>query len=276
MNDIVDMSRFVEAKSDQLNADDLIGTTRTITVRRVAGCDGDQPIAIYYEGDNNKPFKPCKTMRRVLLGVWGRNGNDYVGRSMTLYRDDKVTFGGLEVGGIRISHMSHIEKEVVVVVMKTKGKKAGIKILPLKTEPKEDPAAKWSADFIATLNRAPDSEKLEQFVTSRAGKLDDLERQRPELHAECTHAIENKRQSFNVLDEWGSGNDDWQEGPTDEQRGEAHTETDLLEMIQSASSREEWEAAEKAVGAADMTDNERLELSRALEAKRAELVGGKK
>ena len=126
----IDMSRFTEAKSDQLNADDLIGVTKTITVTKVTGSDGDQPISIHYEGDNGKPFKPCKTIRRVLLAVWGRYASDYVGRSMTLYRDDKVTFGGLEVGGIRISHMSHLEKETIVVVAKSKGKKAGVKILP--------------------------------------------------------------------------------------------------------------------------------------------------
>jgi hypothetical protein len=45
-----------------------------------------------------------------------------------------VTFGGLATGGIRISHMSHIDKETVVVVMKSKGKKAGVKILPLRVE----------------------------------------------------------------------------------------------------------------------------------------------
>lgn len=118
MNDILDMSRFIEAKSDQLNADDLIGAPRTITVTRVAGNDGDQPISIFYEGDNGKPFKPCKTIRRVLMGVWGRNAYEYVGRSMTIFRDDKVTFGGLETGGVRISHMSHIDKETIVVVMK--------------------------------------------------------------------------------------------------------------------------------------------------------------
>ena len=131
MNQPIDMSRFIEAKSDQLNADDLIGTTRTITITRVVGCDGDQPIAIHYDGDNGKPFKPCKTIRRVLMGVWGRYANEYVGKSMTLYRDDEVTFGGLKVGGIRIRAMSGIDKETTVVVMKSKGKKAGMKILPL-------------------------------------------------------------------------------------------------------------------------------------------------
>lgn len=134
MNDVVDMSRFIEAKSDQLNADDLIGTSKTIKVTRVTGNDGDQPVSIFYEGDNGKPFKPCKTIRRVLMGVWGKYANEYVGKSMTLYRDDAVTFGGLATGGIRISHMSHIDKETVVVVMKSKGKKAGVKILPLRVE----------------------------------------------------------------------------------------------------------------------------------------------
>jgi hypothetical protein len=131
MNEVLDMSRFIEAKSDQLNADDLIGTSKTITVTNVTGSDGEQPVAIHYAGDNGKPFKPCKTIRRVLVGVWGKFASDYVGRSMTLYRDDRVTFGGLEVGGIRISHMSHMEKETLVVVMKSKGKKVGIKVLPL-------------------------------------------------------------------------------------------------------------------------------------------------
>jgi hypothetical protein len=92
----LDMSRFIEAKSDQLNADDLIGTSKTITITRVTGNDGDQPVSIFYEGDNGKPFKPCKTIRRVLMGVWGKYANEYVGKSMTLYRDDKVTFGGLD------------------------------------------------------------------------------------------------------------------------------------------------------------------------------------
>lgn len=131
MTEQIDMSRFTEAKSDQLNSDDLIGISKTITVTKVTGNDGDQPISIFYQGDNGKPFKPCKTIRRVLMAVWGKFANEYIGRSMTLYRDDRVTFGGLEVGGIRISHMSHLDKETVVVVNKSKGKKVGMKILPL-------------------------------------------------------------------------------------------------------------------------------------------------
>ena len=191
MNDIVDMSQFVEAKSDQLNADDLIGGPRTVTIRRVAGSDGDQPVSIFYEGDNNKPFRPCKTMRRILLAVWGRHASDYVGRSMTLYRDDKVTFGGLEVGGIRISHMSHIDKEMVVVVMKTKGKKAGIKIQPLKIDtpkPAADRAASWAANFVEQINDAPDFDAVMALENKYTERLAELKGKRPELHKQIMDA----------------------------------------------------------------------------------------
>lgn len=217
MNDMIDMSRFVEAKSDQLNADDLIGSPRTITVTRVTGAEGDQPVAIHYQGDNGKPFKPCKTMRRILLAVWGRNAADYVGRSMTVYRDDAVTFGGLNVGGIRISHMSHIDKETVVVVMKTKGKKAGIKILPLKVDQQqqpanEDPAATWTRDFIAAVDKVPVLDALQSMLLRAEKHLTSLEQKRPELHAECMHAVDLRRAAL--------GGEDFREGRTDEQHGD--------------------------------------------------------
>jgi hypothetical protein len=192
MNEIIDMAMFVEAKSDQLNADDLIGAPRTITVRKVTGNDGDQPVAIHYEGDNGKPFKPCKTMRRVLLAVWGRNAADYVGRSMTLYRDDGVTFGGLNVGGIRISHMSHIEGSKTVVVMKSKGKKAGIEIKPLAVQTQPDPDAamrEWTAKFTARINAADTPEAVNALVAKQSAWLDKLP---ADLRAQCDAAVSDR------------------------------------------------------------------------------------
>ena len=197
MNDMVDMSRFVEAKSDQLNADDLIGSPRTITVSRVTGNDGDQPVSIHYEGDGGKPFKPCKTMRRILLAVWGRNAADYVGRSMTLYRDDSVTFGGLNVGGIRISHMTHIDKETLVVVMKTKGKKAGIKILPLQMQQQrqKDPqaAANWANEHMAQLGRIDSLDGLNAYINQHAATVARLEGARADLHGKVLAAYDVRR-----------------------------------------------------------------------------------
>lgn len=217
MNEILDMSRFVEAKSDQLNTDDLIGSPRTITVTRVTGNDGDQPISIHYEGDNGKPFKPCKTIRRVLLAVWGRNAADYVGRSMTLYRDDGVTFGGLNVGGIRISHMSHIDKKTVVVVMKTKGKKAGIEVSPLAIEAPAAAAPDWARFARTTLDaiaRAPDLERLDAFIDSRHAKLATLAQAAPDLWQAVDDALRVRRAEFAELEQ----------GRTDEQHGDQFTD----------------------------------------------------
>ena len=122
---MTDLSTTIEAKSDQLNADDLTGSPRTVKITDVRASSGDdQPITIHYEGDNGKPYKPCKSMRRVLVYCWGKNGDDYKGKSMTLFNDETVTWAGQAVGGIRISHMSHIDKDMSVVITKTRGKKA--------------------------------------------------------------------------------------------------------------------------------------------------------
>lgn len=199
MNDMIDMSRFVEAKSDQLNADDLIGAPRTITITRVTGNDGDQPVSIFYEGDNGKPFKPCKTIRRILMGVWGRYANEYVGKSMTIYRDDSVQFGGLATGGIRISHMSGIDKETVVVVMKSKGKKAGVKILPLVQQQREqrqpDPnaAANWANEHMSRLGQIDTPDDLAAHIAAGAKSVAKLETTRPDLHAKVIAAYDIRR-----------------------------------------------------------------------------------
>lgn len=107
-----DMSKTITPKSDQLNADDLIGG-RTITIKtsKVTIAGGDQPVSIHFDGDNGKLYKPGKSMRRALVHAWGLDANKYIGRGLTLYCDPSVTFGGSRVGGIRISHMTDIAEE---------------------------------------------------------------------------------------------------------------------------------------------------------------------
>jgi len=128
---MTDVFKTIAPKSDQMNADDLIGCTKTITVTKVSLLAGEQPIAINYEGDNGKPYKPCKSMRRVLVQIWGGDGAAYVGRSMTLYRDDKVRFGADEVGGIRISHLSHIKEPVTIALTASRAKRKPFVVKPL-------------------------------------------------------------------------------------------------------------------------------------------------
>lgn len=137
---MTDLSRTIAPKSDQLNADDLIGGPRTIKVTRVSSMrEPDQPIAIYFEGDGGKPYKPGKSMRRVLVRVWGNDGASYAGRRMTLYRDDSVQFGGVAVGGIRISHMSHIEENVTLPLTVTRASRKPFTVKPLAAERSSSP-----------------------------------------------------------------------------------------------------------------------------------------
>jgi hypothetical protein len=124
----------IHPKSDQLNADDLICGPKTITITSVKIAMGEQPVSIHYEGDDGKPYKPGKSMRRVLVQLWGNDSANYTGRSLTLYRDESVQFGGVMVGGIRISHASHIERPVTMALTTTRARRAPFTVQPLVVE----------------------------------------------------------------------------------------------------------------------------------------------
>jgi hypothetical protein len=71
-------------------------------------------------------------MRRVLVHCWGADGNVLRGRRLTLYRDENVQFGGIKVGGIRISHMSHIDREITMALTATRAKRTPYTVKPLR------------------------------------------------------------------------------------------------------------------------------------------------
>lgn len=154
----IDISATVAPKSDQLNADDLIVGPRTILVTavkaRASTGQGDQPVAVHFEGDNGKPYLPCKSMRRVLLYVWGSNGNAYVGRSMTLFRDESVVFGGAAVGGIRISHMSEMARSMTLSLTASKASRKPYVVQPLVVAAAPAKAAKKEATAEEKLAKA--------------------------------------------------------------------------------------------------------------------------
>lgn len=123
MSDVSNLKDTIIPKSDQLSSEQLLSGPITITVSSVTRGAAEQPVIVSYDGDAGRPYKPCKTMRKLLLFAWGDDGREWVGKSMTLYCDPEVKFGGVKVGGIRISHMSHIESDIAVSLTATKGKK---------------------------------------------------------------------------------------------------------------------------------------------------------
>lgn len=122
--EVSDLRPTIVPKSDQLNSEQLLAGPITIIVSDVRVGSEDQPVVIHYHGEGGRPFKPCKTMRKALIFAWGPDGREWVGRAMALYNDPAVKFGGEEVGGIRISHLSDVERDVQLSLTKTKGKKA--------------------------------------------------------------------------------------------------------------------------------------------------------
>ena len=144
-----DMSQVIIPKSDQLNSDDLIAGPLTVKVTSVSIKSGsEQPIAISFEGDNGKPYKPCKSMCRVMVTAWGPDSKNYTGRSMTLYRDQAVKWAGMEVGGIRISHMSDIAEPLTMALTATRGSRKPFTVRPLEVEPAHD----WQAELDAAID----------------------------------------------------------------------------------------------------------------------------
>jgi len=83
-----------------------------------------------------RDYKPCKSMRRVLIAAWGDKGREWIGKEMTLFGESRVSYGGVEVGGIRISHLSHIEKEMKIKLTTTRSKRSEFVVKPLIREAK--------------------------------------------------------------------------------------------------------------------------------------------
>lgn len=139
---MVDMDKVTKSKTDQLNFDDLSGRppmTVKVTDVKETGAK-DQPISVSFENDGGKPYKPCLSMRRVLREVWGKDGKLYIGKSLTLFGDPDVVFGGVKVGGIRISHMSDLKEEKTILLTATKANKKPYKVKPLAITVEADPA----------------------------------------------------------------------------------------------------------------------------------------
>lgn len=127
-----DMTPAIEPKATELTADHLLGGPRTIRITSVEIKPGtERPVSISFDGDDGLPFKPCKTVCRVLVNAWGPDASKYVGRSITLFRDPTVKWGGLAVGGLRASHLSHIDGSLTMALTMTKGSKKAFTVHPL-------------------------------------------------------------------------------------------------------------------------------------------------
>lgn len=129
----MDISDTIIAKSDQLNAEDLIAGPITVTITGVKRTADEQPVVVEISG-GHRPWKPCKSMRRLLILAWPEGAKKegdkttydptcWIGRSVTLIRDPQVKWAGSLVGGIRVAALSHLKQQFEVALAESKGKK---------------------------------------------------------------------------------------------------------------------------------------------------------
>ena len=129
-------------KSDQLNYDDFVNGPITDTVVGLKQGSSEQPIIVLLK-DHDRPYKPCKGMRRVLIAAWGGDdrGKSWIGKRLTMFGEPTVKFAGEQVGGIQVSHVSGITKPLTIKLTVARGKRKDYTVQPLAaTEGKQEGA----------------------------------------------------------------------------------------------------------------------------------------
>jgi hypothetical protein len=171
----MDISATTEPRSDQQNFDDYAAGPRTVTISEVKAGSTEQPVEIHLVEYPGRPYKPSKSMRRVLQFAWGKETSVYAGRQMTLMGDPSVRFAGTAVGGIKIAALSNIEKQLTISLTVTKGKRAPHTVDPLPdatpapVEPTaEEIAACTNLDELKAMWKHAGPERREQILARKA------------------------------------------------------------------------------------------------------------
>lgn len=143
----MDITDALAPNSDQLDAVELV-TPRTFTIAPGSGLgqrDG-KTVAEIRLVDFPRVWRPSKGMLDVLAACWGTDAKQWVGRSATVYNDPEVMFGRDKVGGIRISHLSHIDKVRAVTIRASgAGRKQTWRVEPIAAAPPEPTAEEVAA-----------------------------------------------------------------------------------------------------------------------------------
>jgi hypothetical protein len=183
------MKITAEPRSDQWNAEDFIQGPRTFTIAGVKEGAAEQKYDIVLEG-SDRVWRPPLTVLRILLSAWGDEASAWTGRRATLYRDESIRFGPSEVGGIRVSHLSHIDKPVRVNLSEKRGSRKVHTVQPLieaPTSPTIDPST--VADWVDQLSTA-------ETLTALQGIWGDAGRAGVAGHPQVMAAKETKKKEL--------------------------------------------------------------------------------
>ena len=160
----MDISESLAANSAQQNYDEFLAGPKTVTVSEVKKGTTEQPVEVHLAEFPGKPFKPAKSVRRVLAAAWGTDASAWAGRRLTIYGDPEVRYAGKAVGGLRVSHVSHIDKPVTVALTVTRGKREPFTVHPLPDATPYAPSQDWLA-LMADATTPDEKNKVWQQAT---------------------------------------------------------------------------------------------------------------
>lgn len=177
------MKITAEPRSDQWNADDFIGGPRIFTIAGVRPGNAEQKYDIDLVEGEGRCWRPPLTVLRLLMEAWGDEAAVWEGRRVELYRDPSVRFGADQVGGIRVSRMSHLDKPLNTSLTVSRGKRKTFKVQPLPDAPppqqqpttqpeptREDVAACTDKATLSAMWRAS-GEEMRNVIEARVAEL---------------------------------------------------------------------------------------------------------
>jgi len=165
----------IEKKTDQLNYEDFLGgVTRVVTIAGVKAGTKEQQYDIALEGDK-RVWRPAVTVLKLLVAAWGDDATEWVGRRAMLYGDPTITFGRDRVGGIRVSHLSHIAEPVTANLTETRGKRKIHTVDPLPDAP--------SAPTVGDVQASNDTDLLRSWWTAHPHLQDAIKTRVDQLKA---------------------------------------------------------------------------------------------
>ena len=169
----MDISDSLAANSNQQNYDEFLAGPKTVTVSEVKKGSAEQPVEVHLVEFPGKPFKPAKRVRRVLAAACGTDASQWAGRRLTIYGDPEVRYAGKAVGGLRVSHVSHIDKPVTVALTVTRGKREPFTVHPLPDATPYTPSQDWLA-LMASASTGDEKNAIWQQATQDGADADYL------------------------------------------------------------------------------------------------------
>ena len=132
----MNIREFVKIKSDRLNFEDFIMGSQEFTISKLGRKvdQGNVRLLMIFEGRESTPYWVPKGMVKCLSNPegWGESEfSEWIGRKVRLFGEPTVVYAGKELGGIRISHISHIAAPYSTKITERRGVRIDYVISPL-------------------------------------------------------------------------------------------------------------------------------------------------